>query len=404
MIEITDKQECCGCWGCANVCPKQCISMVADAEGFLYPVVDKDICIQCGLCEKVCPIIHATSDVEKPQKAYLLQIKDDRIRRESTSGGAFTAIGAWVIEQGGVVFGAAFDDDFVVRHRSARTFDELGVYRNSKYVQSRIGETFREAKKLLDAGTLVCFSGTPCQIEGLLGYLRKPYDNLILVDLVCRAVPSPLVLSKYLEVQRKIIGGKFENVLFRDKHYGYKYSTFSIYNSQKEKNYHTGVDKDVYLRAFFANISPRPSCFSCRFKKRYRLSDFTLWDCFDVSRFNKEFDDDKGTTRILTHTARAEAILQEIEPIVKLCEIPVEKAVEGVRELIQVVPCNVRREAFFNDLNAMEPEACFAKYFPVTLKVRLEHALRLASHRLGIYQFVKKVYKVFFKNKANQKS
>lgn len=379
--------------------------MREDREGFLYPTVDTDICIECGLCEKVCPVIHVAPEIKKAQTAYIFQSKDDDIRQQSTSGGAFTAIGNWVISQRkGVVFGAAFDENFVVKHRFVETIEKLRIFRNSKYVQSQIGKAYQQAKEFLESGRWVCFSGTPCQIEGLVCYLRKPYTKLLLVDLVCRAVPSPLVLRKYLDMQHIVLGTKFGNILFRDKHYGYKYSTFSIYNNKNEKIYYTGVDKDVYLRAFFSNISPRPSCFSCQFKKQYRISDFTLWDCFDVVKFNKNFDDDKGTTRILAHSPMAEYILQELEPIAKICKIPVDKAVEGVRELTESVLYNDKRDAFFLDVNNMPPMACFQKYFPTTIKVRIEHIVRYIGYKLGIYQSMKKVYKIFFKNKANQKN
>lgn len=191
MIEIKDKKDCCGCWACENACPKHCISMVEDEEGFRYPQVDKDTCIDCHLCEKVCPVINAKADVVKIQKAFLLQHKDEKVLQESASGGAFTAIASYVLKRGGVVFGAAYDKDFQVTHQYVETYEDLKIFRNSKYVQSLMDNAYLQAKEFLKQGRMVCFSGTPCQLEGLLNYLRKPYENLVTVDVMCHSITSP---------------------------------------------------------------------------------------------------------------------------------------------------------------------------------------------------------------------
>ncbi|WP_374708501.1 Coenzyme F420 hydrogenase/dehydrogenase, beta subunit C-terminal domain [Bacteroides faecis] len=177
--------------------------MCEDDEGFLYPAADENTCIECGLCEVVCPVIHVQPDVEKEQRAYLVQHKNEQVLRESTSGGAFTAIARWVLDRGGVVCGAGFSTDFEVVHQWANCYEDLRMFRNSKYVQSRIGNTYKEAKQFLMEGKCVLFSGTPCQLEGLFSFLRKPYENLVTVDVVCHACPSPLVYRKYLEAQKR---------------------------------------------------------------------------------------------------------------------------------------------------------------------------------------------------------
>ena len=152
MIEIKDKQDCCGCWACENACSKHCISMVEDKEGFRYPQVDMDSCIDCHLCEKVCPVINAKADVAKEQKAFLLQHKDEKVLHESASGGAFTAIASYVIERRGVVFGAAYDREFQVTHQYVETYEDLKIFRNSKYVQSLMGNAYQQAKDFLKQG------------------------------------------------------------------------------------------------------------------------------------------------------------------------------------------------------------------------------------------------------------
>ena len=404
MIHIIDKTDCSGCAACYSICPKDCINMVADSEGFLYPQVNETICTNCGLCDRVCPIIHPIEERRIEQHAYLVQIKNEKIRRESTSGGAFTAIAQWIIQHDGVVFGAAFDENFVVKHRYVDNMDDLYCFRNSKYVQSQIGETFRQIKFFLKKGRWVCFSGTPCQIEGLYQYLQKrEYDKLVLIDFVCRAVPSPLLLKKYIHVQQSLLGNKTRQIIFRDKYYGYKYSTFSIYENDAKCMYHRGVETDPYLRAFFSNVSVRPSCYQCKFKKRYRISDFTLWDCFNVADFSRKMDDDKGTTRVLIHKSKADHILKEITDSIFIERINEDKAVQGVREMIESVPYNKKRPEFFNDLNRIPPQIFFNKYFPETLRVRIERIVRLMCYELGIYNQMKKVFKWLYQNEVNQK-
>ena len=405
MIHIDDKRDCCGCWACYNGCPKRCIEMVEDDEGFRYPSVDETKCIDCGLCEKVCPIINAdTADTPHPQEGLLVQHTDERIRRESTSGGAFTAIASWIIRQGGVVFGAGYrKGTFTVEHQAVEGIDGLAVFRNSKYVQSNVGDTFRQALDYLKAGRWVCFSGTPCQIEGLRRYLRnREYERLVCVDLVCRGIPSPRILTRYIEAQRGLIGGEFTNVLFRDKHYGYHYSSFSIYNKDPEKDYHKGVDTNAYLRAFFNNLSDRPSCYDCRFKKRYRVSDLTLWDCFPIEKFTKAMDGN-GTTRVLVQSEKGRMIMNAVKADLRTVEVDPDRLTDGVREMVRSVPMNPRRGEFFKDCNAMPPVDFFRKWFPLTWKVRLNAFVRLTCHRLGIYDIAKRAFMQVYTRKDERK-
>lgn len=348
MIEIKDKKDCCGCWACKNVCPVQCISMPEDAEGFRYPTVDKDKCINCHLCEKVCPIIHAEADKpNEKQRAYLLQHNDKEVLLQSASGGAFTAIASWVIRHGGVVFGAAYDKDFQVVHQYVETEKDLQKFRNSKYVQSYTGDALKQVKDFLKQGRMVCYSGTPCQLEGLLRYLRKPYDNLITIDVMCHSITSPKIFRMYVAEMKKKYGDDLSNIMFRDKSpYGYEYSQMSVYKGGKQV-YREGVDTDAYLRSFFSDVNVRPSCYDCKFKKQHHLTDFSIWDCFDVYKFSSKLDNDKGVTRILANTEKAQLILKEIQEDTTIMEIPVDEAVSGVHEMLHSVKMSPRRERFF---------------------------------------------------------
>ena len=392
MIQILNKENCCGCTACVAICPKACIEMREDTEGFLYPSVDKDKCIQCGACEKVCPILNSMQERPFEQAAYIVQNKNEKVLRESTAGGAFTSIAKYILKSNGVVFGVELGNDLVARHIYIENEAALSRFRNSKYVQSCVGGTFKQVKSFLNQGRFVCFSGTPCQIEGLKKYLGKNYENLITVDVVCRAVPSPLIFRKYVEYQEKKLSDTIRTVRFRDKHYGYKYSTMNVITDRNQGNYHQGVESDPWLRAFFSNIGDRPSCHHCHFRKQYRVSDFTIWDCFHVGRFSKALDNDKGATRVLVHTDKGRKIFDAIKSDFRYIQTTPEAIVTGTKEMKESVEPNNRRQNFFDDAQRLDGTELFRKYFPETFWAKAEHLVRLACYQIGIYSAIKKVY------------
>lgn len=304
MINITDKCNCCGCTGCVNVCPKACISMSEDKEGFLYPVVDSVKCIDCGLCEKVCPVLHPLKNEAEPL-VYAAINNDESIRMQSSSGGIFTLLAESVIDRGGVVFGVCFDRDWNVVHDYTETKEGLAKFRGSKYVQSNLGNSFSLVKTFLNSGREVLFSGTPCQVAGLKNYLRKSYSNLLTVDLVCHGVPSPDVWRKYLqETICRVFGIRNKNnavnpgdyitdISFRAKDIGWKKFSFKI----KYKDGRTEMMpfyENPYMNTFLLDISLRPSCYSCPAKLHNVQSDMTLADFWGVNNINPFIDDDKG--------------------------------------------------------------------------------------------------------------
>ena len=362
---------------------KEAIEMVPDEEGFLYPKVNKEKCIKCGKCKKVCPVLNNKNRDKFKQKGYIFQYKDKEIRKQSTSGGAFTAIADYVIERNGVVFGAAFDKNFNVVHQSAKNKEDLEKFRNSKYVQSDLKNTFKEVKELLENNILVCYSGTACQIEGLISYLGKKYDNLITVDVICRAVPSPMLWKKYLEYRIKNNNPK--KIYFREKFYGYKYSNLTMRDNSKVF-YHNGVDTDPYLRAFFSNIAVRPSCYNCKFKEQLHKADFTIWDCFDVDKYDSSFDDDIGTTRVLLNSEKAIKIFDEIKLKHNTKEVEVGFLVSNFHQMFNSVKYNSKRKEFFDDLKTEDFESIISKYFPNSFKCKIEKYARIALIKLRIYK------------------
>lgn len=312
-ICITNKTKCSGCHACSSICPNQCISMKEDAEGFLYPLVNMNNCINCGLCEKICPIVNYCSPkVDECGLAYAAVSKFDSIRENSSSGGIFSIFAERVIENNGVVFGAVFDSNFSVQTICVDTKEDLSKLRGSKYVQSIIGQSYQEAKRYLETGRTVLFSGTPCQIGGLYSYLKKGYDNLLTIDFICHGVPSPLVWRKYLDCQKKKAQSDIANISFRQKNSGWK--NFSVLIEFKNNyTYLVQHDNDPYMRAFIDNFSLRPSCYNCAFKTKDRIADITLADFWGVENIYPEIDDDKGTSIIVIHSKKAKNIFDNIK-------------------------------------------------------------------------------------------
>lgn len=385
FVKIEEKDLCCGCTACYSVCPKNAIKIVRDNEGFLYPEVDKEKCVNCGMCKKVCPILNKAKLNEFKPKAYLFQNSNEEIRKDSTSGGIFTAIGEFVIKNNGIVYGAAFDDDFVVNHIGVEVVDKLSKFRKSKYVQSNQNNCFKEIKQYLDNGKLVCYSGTPCQVGGLRAYLRKDYENLILVDIMCHSVPSPLVFEKYKRyILKKMNANKILNINFRDKSkYGYKYSMMTV--ETDNGTYSQGIDTDSYLRAFFSDVSVRPSCYNCHFKTIKRVSDLTIWDCFNINEIDKSFDDDKGTTRVLVQSEKGEKLLENLDNV-RLKELDINIAIKKVKEMTNSVNYNSKRKEFFENIN---DDNAFEKYYPTNFKTKINSFVRKTLAVTGVYSSVK---------------
>ena len=336
MIHIQDKHNCCGCAACVQACPKQCISFNEDEQGFRYPLVDESLCIDCGLCEKVCPVINQ-ADERKPLKVFAAQNPNEEIRLKSSSGGIFTMLAEAVIDEGGVVFGAQFDNNWEVEHVFVETKEGLEAFRGSKYLQSRTGETYKQAQDFLKVGRKVLYSGTSCQIAGLKKFLRKEYKNLITVDVVCHGVPSPLVWRTYLDDFKKCPKGTtgknsvcssinempvITGIYFRDKSTGWKKFGFvlrgtsaftadkntvlSSVNTEEKHDVllHETFDKNLFMQFFLKNLCLRPSCSACPAKSGKCGSDITLADFWGISAFYPKWDDDKGTSLVLINSQK----------------------------------------------------------------------------------------------------
>ncbi|WP_315119212.1 Coenzyme F420 hydrogenase/dehydrogenase, beta subunit C-terminal domain [uncultured Clostridium sp.] len=374
MITINNKKDCMGCHACSNICPKICISMESDSEGFWYPKVDHQKCIKCRLCVKFCPIINKVTVKNEP-KAYACINKDEFVRQESSSGGIFTLVSEVVIDNGGVVFGAGFDGKFSVFHSYIETKEELEKFRGSKYVQSKIGNTYKQAKEFLDQGRNVLFTGTPCQIGGLKSYLHKDYDNLFCIDIICHGVPSPKAWQKYISYQENNAESSTRRIAFRCKNEGWKrYSISLSFNNDME--YLESHKKDLYMKAFLKNICLRPSCYDCSFKTLHRQSDITLADFWGVQNVLPKMDDDKGTSLIFVNSASGQYMLEDIKDRILYKEVDINRAVLYNPSAIKSVEHNLKRENFFEELERLSFEELVRKYCKDSILTGIKRKLK----------------------------
>lgn len=322
MIKIQNPQDCCGCTACANICVHDAITMEPDALGFLYPKVDESKCIDCGLCEKVCQFndhYDCSLNLQQPI-AYAARHKDIDEVMKSRSGAAFVAISDYILEQGGVVYGAGYKDYFCVAHKRATTKEERDEFRGSKYVQSDLTGVFCQVKEDLKKGLAVLFSGTPCQTSGLNAYVgRKLRKNLYLIDIVCHGVPGPYLWRDYLAYLEKKHGSKITYVNFRDKElYGWKAhkETFKFEGGEGKVNF-------TYL--FYQHIMFRHSCGVCHFTNLKRPSDITLADYWRWQRTDPNFNaDNRGCSLVLCNTEKGQKLFEVVKD--RMNTIPAELA------------------------------------------------------------------------------
>lgn len=419
MIDIIDKKKCCGCGACVQACEKKCILFEEDAEGFRYPQVDSAKCTKCGACEKVCPVLYRKPP-RQPISCFAAKSLDEHIREKSSSGGVFTLLAERTVLAGGVVFGAKFNSEWEVVHDYTETVEGIAGFRTSKYVQSRIGNSFRKAKGFLSQGRPVLFSGTPCQIAGLHGYLRKGYDNLLTVDIICHGVPSPGVWRRYLAAVRKnvrkgensvssplthgVLGHdaldgcgsvSIESISFRDKRLGWKKYSFALTlaeasadGKQNTVSFSHIHHDNPFMQAFLSNMILRPSCYDCPSKGGRSGSDVTLADYWGIDQQMPDYDDDRGVSLLLVNTSKGAGACHGLA--VESREVTVKDALAHNLSFYWAVQPHVNRDRFFRKYAKSDIDilCLIDTCLHISLPIRISHKMKRS---------IKKVW-----NKANK--
>jgi coenzyme F420-reducing hydrogenase beta subunit len=374
MISISKKHECSGCKACYNICPKNCIDMIIDEEGFWYPKVNEDKCINCDLCEKVCPEINICSNKKSNKKSICLAAwnNDKNKRFDSSSGGIFTSIAEWILSNDGVIFGVGYDSVFNVIHKETHTIEGLKELRGSKYVQSDINDTYKITREYLKKYKKVLFVGTPCQIAGLYNFLGKDYDELYTCDLVCHGVPSPMVYKKYLDYLKYEYKTEVETISFRNKQHGWKnYSFFIRFTDGK---FYSKLGKDNnYIIGFLRDYFLRPSCYSCKHKKTTRYGDITLADFWGVGGKYPELDDDKGTSLLLVNSEKGKIIIDSCKDSIFSQPCDLDYAIMNNPCIVKSGKKPKLRENFFEDFNNRDFKYVMKKYMnpPSWIKMKI---------------------------------
>lgn len=329
------KEACCGCGACLNICPANAITMQEDEGGFIYPVINTERCIRCGCCKTVCAFQNR-EETNSPIECFAAVSTDEDRAKKSASAGIFAAIALSVLKEGGIVYGAAFDELWGVHHIGIEDETTLEKLQGSKYAHSNTERTFSEAKKQLQTGRKVLYSGTPCQIAGFKEYLGKEYENLITVDIVCHGVPSVRMLKDYLRLLEEKHGGKVEQFTFRDKSIGWGINGCAVINGKKVTIWQSASS---YLYYFTKGWIYRENCYTCKYACEYRPADLTIGDYWGIEKQHPEFlgkngwDETAGISLLIANTRKGADAIEEYETVIDLKESTFSQMAAGNAQL-----------------------------------------------------------------------
>ncbi len=379
------KDDCSGCSACADVCPVRAITMQADEEGFLYPVIDGNKCIHCGKCDKICGFVPKKSaevGYELP-KTYGIKHKDEFTRLTSRSGAAFIAFSDYILDQGGVIYGAAMQEDFSVCHIRAESRVSRDLMKGAKYVQSDVTRIYPQVAQDLTSGRTVLFSGTPCQVSGLYAMLdaqKVSKENLICCDLVCHGTPSPAIWKDYITYIEKKYSTSVLKADFRDKSFGWDShcESFVLKNGKKI------VSRD-YTDLFYDHIMMRPSCHNCHFANVNRVADITLADFWGIEKNDASFNDNKGVSLVLISSSKGAELLEKVKGQLHCFECDIKNCIQPT--LTKPTLASGRRNQFWNDYTQMDFAAFLKKYTkPLTSLGRTKRSIKQLLYAVGVRQ------------------
>lgn len=362
-----DKKKCTGCRTCEMICPVNAIKMIENEEGFLEPKLDKEKCINCGLCYKKCPQINDIKIETKEEKKVIAAKNINTIEQlQGSSGGIFSVIANYILENNGVIYGCAFNEEIVAEHIRISNKRDLDKLKGSKYVQSDVKKTFVEVKKDLENNIQVLYSGTPCQIAGLKSFLGKNYKNLITVDLICHGVPSPKLLKRQVEEIEKKSKSKVKKLEFRNKEkYGWGSYGFYIEFENGKKKY-IPLNLNPYLKSFLKGKLCRYCCYECKYSNDSRIGDITVGDYWGIQHEHPDFFDEKGVSVVLINTDKGQEIFENIKNEIIYIESSIDKAKKKNHNLNRPTDLYYDRDNVYKGL-----EKKYNKYVKDNLKCKI---------------------------------
>jgi coenzyme F420-reducing hydrogenase beta subunit len=388
IILYERKDQCYGCAACMNICPKQAITMEADQDGFIYPVIN-DVCVQCGCCKKVCPFNNVPVDAHEPLATYAAVNRNPARLVTSASGGAFAALAAWVLEKGGVVFGCAFNGEMEPEHICIDQLADIKRVQGSKYVQSRIETTYTEAEKYLQAHRWVLFTGTPCQIAGLKSYLNQDYSNLITADLICHGVPSTAFFKGYIKHLAGKLEGKVIDFKFRDKSNGWGCTGKVVYekNGKVREKFISSITS-YYYSYFLKGDIYRESCYECKYAGGSRQGDFTMGDYWGVEKAHPEIETGQGVSVLLVNSEKGRTMMDKLAEFLSLTQSTFQQVRMQNGQLRQPIAKSDRREAILKMWREGGHQAVAAEYAELN-----QHQLRVFRMKQFVPQSARRLIK-----------
>lgn len=374
-----NKKKCTGCRACEHICPFNAIDFKSDEEGFLFPTINEEKCKQCGKCTRECAYINGIyGELLEEQEVYAAKIKNEEILYDSSSGGIFTVFANETLNNGGSVCGCILDKNFMAKHIFVDRKEDLYKLRGSKYIQSDVNNTFVKTKEKLEEGNSVLYVGTPCQIAGLKQFLKKDYDNLLLIDLICHGVASPSYFKQYIEYLENRLGCKIIEYKFRDKSkFGWVgFGSYTYSNKNKKIKKYTLPEKDCFFNNYNSGIILRQSCYECKYAKTKREGDITLADFWGIEKYYPKIKTDKGVSVIILNTIKGKKIFENVKPNIDYMTSKIEYIVKENGNIAKPSNKPVERDKLFEDLRKNGFEYISKKYLKKSgIKVKIKRII-----------------------------
>jgi len=393
-IENIEKKYCTGCLLCGDVCTLEAVSYKRNPEGFLYPIVDSTKCVSCGLCEKMCPVNNKKGqllgeciDELHDLKVYAVINNDVSMRRKSSSGGVFPLLASYIIKNGGVVYGAAFDDTWCVHHMGVSNICDIEKLQSSKYIQSNMAGVYRNVKEMLKKGKLVMFVGVPCQVSALKNYLGETNENLFCVDLFCHGISSPGLFEEYLNQEVGVNTEEIKQISFRNKDMSWEnYRMQILYNRGVYSRHYR---KDAFLKPFCRGVSLRNSCYECGLKGFPRQSDITMGDFWTIDRVFPDMNDHKGTSIIFCNTQRGRILLEKIQESAIVRQVKLETVKRMYSNSGKTVKRPEDRDDYFTTAKTQGVQKAMKLYCNIPWKEHFLRTTRKILIKLHLYERIR---------------